>query len=160
MNENPIMVGIARGVIVQKPGRLITYALGSCVGVCLYDKRTGLTGMAHILLPSYRDAVDQSNLYKFADTGCEKLYRSMLKAGADRHSVTAKIVGGARMFRTDGKTEGIGERNVKSVKGALGSLGILLVAEDTGKDYGRTVILDSESGRVTVTSLKYGVNVI
>lgn len=160
MNENPIIVGIARGVIVHKPERLITYALGSCVGVCLYDKRIGLAGMAHILLPSHQDAVDQSNPYKFADTGCELLYRSMVKSGADRQAVTAKIAGGARMFRTDGKTEGIGERNVRAVKEALGSLGIWLLAEDTGKDYGRTVILDSESGFVTVTSLKYGVNVI
>lgn len=160
MNEHPIVVGIARGVIVRRPERLITYALGSCVGVCLYDNRTGLTGMAHILLPSHRDAVDQSNPYKFADTGCELLYHSMLKSGAYKKTVTAKIAGGARMFRTDGKTEGIGERNVKAVKEALESLGIWLLAEDTGKDYGRTVILDSESGLVTVTSLKYGVNVI
>lgn len=160
MNKNPVVVGIAQGDIVRPPDVLVTYALGSCVGVCLYDRKTGVAGMAHILLPSYRDARDQSNPYKFADTGCDLLLRSMLMAGADRESVTAKIAGGARMFHTDGKTEGIGTRNVKAVKEALRLLGIRLIAEDTGEDYGRTVILDSTSGRITIKSVKHGVNVI
>lgn len=160
MNDNPVIVGIAQGNVVQKPDKLVSYALGSCVGVCLYDRGKKIAGMAHILLPSRRDAIDQTNPYKFADTGCERLLMEMMRAGAVRQSVTAKIVGGAKMFHTDGKTWGIGERNVKAVKTALATLGISLIGEDTGKDYGRTVLLDSETGMVTVKSVKNGVKVI
>ena len=160
MNSNPVIVGIAQGAVVAKPRELVSYALGSCVGVCLYDRNSNIAGMAHILLPSYKDARDQTNPYKFADTGCARLLREMLAAGASRQSVTAKIVGGAKMFCTDGKTEGIGERTVKAVREALGRLGLSLIAEDTGADYGRTVVLDSASGIVTVKSVKHGMKVI
>lgn len=160
MNGNPVIVGIAQGAVVTKPQELVSYALGSCVGVCLYDRKKKIAGMAHILLPSYRDALDRANPYKFADTGCARLLMEMEKAGAARHAVTAKIVGGAKMFRTDGKTEGIGERNVKAVREALEALGISLIAEDTGADYGRTVTFAPESGMVTVKSVRHGINVI
>lgn len=160
MNDNPVIVGIAQGNVVQKPRRLVSYALGSCVGVCLYDREKGIAGMVHILLPSHWDAIDKANPYKFADTGCVRLFHEMLGAGAARHSVTAKIAGGAEMFHTGGKTWGIGERNVKAVREALASLGIRLIAEDTGEDYGRTVMLDSATGIVTVKSVKHGLKVI
>lgn len=160
MSDNPVVVGIAQGGVVHKPQKLVSYALGSCVGVCLYDRSRNIAGMAHILLPSHRDAVDQTNPYKFADTGCALLLQEMLKEGAVRQSVTAKIVGGAKMFCTDGKTEGIGDRNVKAVRQSLAVLGICLIGEDTGRDYGRTVVLDSASGMVTVKSVKHGGKVI
>lgn len=160
MNNNPVIVGIAQGFIVQRPGKLISYALGSCVGICLYDRNRGIAGMVHILLPSHRDVADQTNPYKFADTGCVRLFDEMLRAGANRHFVTAKIAGGAEMFHTDGKTWGIGKRNVKAAREALAALGICLIAEDTGDDYGRTVMLDSVTGIVTVKSVIHGVKVI
>ena len=64
MNSNPVIVGIAQGAVVAKPRELVSYALGSCVGVCLYDRNSNIAGMAHILLPSYKDARDQTNPYK------------------------------------------------------------------------------------------------
>ncbi len=160
MNDNPVIVGIAQGNVVQKPRKLISYALGSCVGVCLYDRERGIAGMVHILLPSHLDATDKTNPYKFADTGCDRLFHEMLRAGGARRSITAKIAGGAEMFHTGGKTWGIGKRNVKAVREALAALGIRLIAEDTGEDYGRTVMLDSATGIVTVKSVKHGLKVI
>lgn len=160
MKNDPVIVGIAQGNVVHKPRELVSYALGSCVGLCLYDRSSGIAGMAHILLPSHRDAIDRTNPYKFADTGCSILLEEMLREGACRRFITAKMVGGAKMFHTDGKTWGIGERNVKAVRETLAALGICLIAEDTGKDYGRTVTLDSASGIVTVTSVKHGIKVI
>lgn len=160
MKNNPDIVGIAQGGVVKSPGELITYALGSCVGICLYDRKNKIAGMAHILLPSRQDALDQTNLYKFADTGCERLLSAMLKEGADLRSITAKIAGGATMFGGNSGRESIGTRNVKAVRAALMQLGIGLTAEDTGKDYGRTVALDAASGAVTVRSVKYGVHII
>lgn len=153
MKNSPVNVGIACALVVREPGTLISYALGSCVGVCLFDHKKHIAGMAHILLPSYKDAVDRQNLYKFADSGCELLLYSMLRKGAGRDDISARLVGGARMFRTGGSMEGIGERNVNAAREALHRLGIQITAEDTGKDYGRTVTLDSETGEVTVKAV-------
>lgn len=160
MKNSPVIVGIAQAGIAEKPDELITYALGSCVSVCLFDRKHYIAGMAHILLPNQNDAVDRRNPYKFADSGCSELLKAMLLRGAGREYLTAKLAGGARMFQTSGASEGIGARNVAAVREALRLLGIRIIAEDTGKDYGRTVILNSETGQVTVKSVKYGVNVI
>lgn len=153
MKNSPVNVGIACALVVKEPGVLITYALGSCVGVCLFDRKKHIAGMAHIMLPSYEDAADRQNLYKFADSGCELLLRSMLRQGAGRDDITARLAGGAKMFRTGGSMEGIGERNVHAVRETLHRLGIQIIAEDTGKDYGRTVTLDSVTGEVTVKAV-------
>lgn len=160
MNNSPVVVGIAQGEVVRQPSELITYALGSCVGVCLYDKKHHIAGLAHILLPIRSEALDQKNPYKFADSGCRLLRQRMILMGAEADQITAKIAGGARMFATDSKTESIGERNIKAVREALHRCGIQILAEDVGKDYGRTITFKSSSGSLHVKSIKYGIKII
>ena len=92
------MVGIAQGKVVSRPEKLITYALGSCVGVCLYDGKHRIAGMAHIMLPDAGLSLSQENPYKFADKGCEQLIKEMELQGANRRFITAKLAGGAGMF--------------------------------------------------------------
>ena len=152
MKNSPVIVGIAQAGVAKRPRELITYALGSCVSICLFDRKNYIAGM--------EDAIDRQNPYKFADRGCEELLRAMTACGAGREYITAKLAGGARMFTTSNTSEGIGARNVTAVREALKLLGIRIIAEDTGKDYGRTVILNSETGEVTVKSVKYGIYVI
>ena len=67
MRDNPVVVGIAQGKAVTLPEKLITYALGSCVGVCLYDEKYKIAGMAHIMLPDAGLSLSQENPDKFAD---------------------------------------------------------------------------------------------
>ena len=160
MKDNPVVVGIAQGKVVSRPEKLITYALGSCVGVCLYDGKHRIAGMAHIMLPDAGLSLSQENPYKFADKGCEQLLKEMERQGADRRFITAKLAGGAGMFSKYEALGSIGERNVKAVKAVLGALKVSVTAEDTGKNYGRTITFDSADGSLTVKSMSAGITVI
>ena len=119
MKNSPVIVGIAQAGVAKRPRELITYALGSCVSICLFDRKNYIAGMAHILLPHQEDAIDRQNPYKFADRGCEELLRAMTACGAGREYITAKLAGGARMFTTSNTSEGIGARNVTAVREEL-----------------------------------------
>ena len=90
-----ISVGIGEGKTAVNQQILISYALGSCVGVCMYDRDKKIAGMAHIVLPGKESAVSRENPYKFADEGVKELIREMERAGASRKRITAKIAGGA-----------------------------------------------------------------
>ena len=155
-----IIVGIAEGKIAHSGQSLISYALGSCVGVCLYDQGRGIAGMAHIVLPRRGDFPGQSNVYKFADTGIQKLLGELTACGARRTEIRAKIAGGARMFGTRGPDWEIGARNVEMVKKALAAVCIPLMAEDTGRDYGRTLILYADDAQLEIRSVRHATKVI
>jgi len=154
MRNDTVLVGIAEGKVIRKPGILVSYALGSCIGICLWDRGAGVAGMVHILLPSRRDSLDQTNPCKFADSGTGFLLESMIRAGAYQGRITAKIAGGARMFPANGASEAVGERNIKAARKSLEQLGIPLLAEDTGKDYGRTIRFDAETGQLEIKTVK------
>lgn len=155
------VVGIAEGKVVKAPGELITYALGSCVGICLYDRTSRVAGMVHILLPYKKSAVNQSNPYKFADTGIAMLVKDMEQCGANVRRMTAKIAGGAEMFeRTDtfkGKVDEtqIGQRNVEATREVLRGLRIPVIADDTGDRLGRTITFSAETGQLTVKTVRW-----
>lgn len=152
--SNPIVVGISDMNVTPRPGVLVTYALGSCVGICLYDRLAGVSGLSHILLPDSSMCPNDHNVMKFADTAVKALIERMERAGARRARLTAKIAGGARLF---GNGEGIqiGERNVAAVKAELARFNIPILAEETGLNYGRTVEFHAEDGTVYVkTALK------
>lgn len=152
-----IIVGMADSAVSRKPAKISTLGLGSCVGVAMYDKTTCIGGMVHIMLPSVENARSKDNLAKFADTGIPYLLECMVKEGAARNAVKAKIAGGARMFSFSSNAQlNIGERNVSATKDALKKLRIPLIAEDTGENYGRTIILDTENGELTVKSALKG----
>ncbi|MDF2685992.1 MAG: protein CheD [Clostridia bacterium] len=149
-----IIVGISDQKIAASPDILITYALGSCVGICLYDTVMHVGGLSHILLPTASIQLEDKNIFKFADTAIEELLKTMEKYSCSRYRITAKIIGGANMFATSGIS--IGDRNVEAVKSELSRLKIRIVAEDTGSNYGRTVELNPENGIVTVKSMIKG----
>lgn len=155
-----IIVGMADSAVAKKPAKLTTLGLGSCVGISLYDKSTGVGGMVHIMLPSIENARSKENIAKFADTGIPALIDNMIDEGAYKHRTTAKIAGGASMFSFNSKNQlNIGERNVEATKLALKDLKIPILAEDTGQNYGRTIILDTENGELTVKSALKGMKV-
>ncbi len=155
-----IIVGMADSAIAKRPVKLTTLGLGSCVGISMYDNSTGIGGMVHIMLPSIEQARSKENITKFADTGIPFLLDSMVEEGAYKHRTTAKIAGGASMFSFNSKNQlNIGERNVTATKQALKELKIPIDAEDTGKNHGRTIILDTENGELTVKSALKGIKI-
>jgi chemotaxis protein CheD len=151
---NLIVVGISDFKIAKSPDVLITYALGSCVGTCLYDSTLRIAGLSHILLPEAAICKNDNNVMKYADTAIVELVRVMEMQGASRYRLTAKIAGGAKMFATTGTS--MGDRNVIAVKNELQKLGIRIIAEDTGSNYGRTVEFHPEDGCVLVKSVMHG----
>lgn len=158
--SNLFTVGIGDACIIKIPDVLVTYALGSCVGVCLYDFRNHIAGMVHILLPSRHD-IQNSNEYKFADSGISKLLEQMLQQGANKKSIVAKIAGGAEMFSTYGlQSSGIGLKNVEAVIKVLKTAGIPIVAQDTGKNFGRSIWFKAKDGSLEVKTVNHGTYVI
>ena len=143
-----IKVGMADLNICKSPDIITTLGLGSCIGLTLYDPVTKVGGMVHYMLPDSTQMRNNSNIAKFADTGIDELLRQVLRAGANRNRLVAKIAGGAKMFSVSGSSNvsNIGERNALAAKAKLRQLRIRLVAEDTGLNYGRTVELHCETG--------------
>ena len=155
MNENKLIVGIADMKMDQKGERLITYALGSCIGICLYDPQIKLAAMVHIMLPINMEA-GRKNTFKYADTGIRETLNQMVAKGAVKGRITAKIAGGARMFEVNGGTLGsIGQRNSESVHQVLRRENIRLLWEDVGGKVARTMEFDSATGNGIIRS--YGV---
>jgi chemotaxis protein CheD len=157
-----IKVGMADLNTTNSPGVLTTLGLGSCVGICLYDTSTKISGMVHIMLPSSLQIKNNSNVAKFADTGVVKLLEDMIKIGAKRSKVVSKIAGGSQMFNFNDTSDvmRIGSRNVTASKDILKQLGIPLIAEDTGGNYGRTIELYSDTGILLIKTIGYGLKQI
>jgi len=159
--SSEVNVGISDMKIVNAPEGLISYALGSCVGICIIDKALQVAGMVHIMLP-YNKNEDKTNTFKYADTGIAEMIKKMEVMGCARSRMVAKIAGGARMFEITGNTTigNIGERNIAATKETLQKLKIKLLAEDVGANYGRTIIFDSNTGNLTIKSFAKNMKVI
>jgi chemotaxis protein CheD len=157
--SNMFTIGISDMKIVKFDDSLVTYALGSCVGICLYDSVLRIGGLGHIMLPNYPESNPQENKYRFADTCIPEMIDQMEKMGCDRRRIIAKIAGGAKMFDVAGDSSfgNIGARNVMAVKSCLNRFGIPIRAEDTGLNYGRTVYFYTEDGTMVVKSFSYGI---
>lgn len=150
-----IKVGMADWKTCKGDDGVITVGLGSCVGIAIRDPATGIGGLAHIMLPDSKESVNNSNRPKFADTGIEDMVNAILRMGASRFRLVAKIAGGAQMFAGVGKNDTIrvGDRNVLASKKKLAELKIPLLASDTGNTYGRTVVFYPKSGDFHIRSI-------
>lgn len=157
-----IKVGMADLKAACHPCSLTTLGLGSCVGIALYDYRKKAVGLAHIMLPSSKIATDVTNRAKFADTGIVDLVKEMKLLGADRKNLIAKIAGGAQMFAfaSVSETLNIGLRNSEAARSILAEMDIPIVGEDTGGNFGRTIEISSEDGRLMVRTIGFGVKYI
>lgn len=161
MNNNTITVNIADMKVAKSADILVTYALGSCVGICLYDPLRKIGALGHIMLPvahNEQDAIEKK--HRFANTCVPEMINQMINQGCAKRNIVAKIAGGATMFRlvnsqranANSDLNQIGAKNIVAVKQSLKEHGITLLAEDTGADYARTVFFNTENGEVTIKS--------
>ncbi|MCT4545411.1 MAG: chemotaxis protein CheD [Vallitalea sp.] len=153
--EEKIKVGMADLNVSLSPGILTTLGLGSCVGIVLYDPIKKIGGLAHIMLPDSTQIKNNSNVAKFADTGIEKLINDMIKLGANRNRLVAKLAGGAQMFsfKSNNDLMRIGDRNVEASEKILNVLGIKILSKDTGKNYGRTIEFYTDTGDLLIKTI-------
>jgi len=153
-----IKVGMADYKTGRFPSSLISYGLGSCVGIALYDGINKIGGLSHIMLPDSTQARSADNPAKFANTALPLMLDEMIKMGAMRSRVTAKIAGGAQMFTFANATDvmRVGQRNAEAVRMLLKKMDIKIIADDTGGNYGRTVELKLDTGIYLVRTIDKG----
>ncbi len=132
---------------------LVTYALGSCLGIVIHDPEAKVGGLLHAMLPS--SSTDRgraaTNPARFVDVGVPALFKAAYRLGAAKERIVVKVVGGASIANS-GKQDSfqIGKRNMIALKKLLWKNGVLLRGSDTGGSISRTVSLEIGSGITTV----------
>jgi len=153
---NTIEIGVAKIAVAKAPSIIITRALGSCVSIILYDPVTRIGGMAHVMLPNNRKIKNKITPGKYADTAVPTMLNEMIRIGARKKKIVAKLVGGAKMFKSVNNDSpiDIGSKIIDAAKSILKKHVITLLTQDIGKDYGRSVKFNTENGSVIVKALK------
>jgi chemotaxis protein CheD len=155
-----IIVGVGEIECTLGPAVLITQALGSCVGVALWDPRMHIAGLAHVMLPTQLGSDKGGRRHRFADVAMPELVERMIDLGAGGRRLVAKLAGGASMFSGESGTDTIGDRNVAAVRDQLERAGVPVVATDTGGSHARTIELSPGTGMLLVRSYTYGMHEI
>jgi chemotaxis protein CheD len=147
-----LVVGVADMVVSNDPGaELVTYSLGSCLGITVYDPVKKVGGLLHIMLPDSKiNAAKAVQVpFMFVDTGVPRLFQSACNLGAERRRLTIKVAGGAQLLDEQGVFN-IGERNFKAFNALLALNGYAIHARDVGGLSSRTVRLDLTTGDLSV----------
>jgi len=148
----PIILGLGEmGTINGDEEELKTFALGSCIGLVLYDRVNKITGMVHIVLPDSNISLNRAKTDpgRFADTAIPALIEEMRARGANGKLV-AKLFGGALIYKAN-DTYQIGKRNALTVKKLLWKNRIPALAEEIGGNIGRTITTNTD-GEVRVST--------
>lgn len=148
------IIGIADMKISKQPDdTLITYALGSCLGIAVYDSVAKVGGLLHVMLPA--SAVNPTkaanNPLMFVDTGVPELFKACYKAGAKKERMVVKVAGGASL-QNNAETDQfqIGKRNFLMLRKLLWKNNVLIESFDVGENYSRTMSLDMATGDVVL----------
>jgi chemotaxis protein CheD len=147
-----LVVGISDLKVSSNPAdSMITYALGSCIAVVVYDPAAKVGGLLHFMLPdSTLDAGKAKDTpAMFADTGIPLLFKSCYKLGADKKRMIVKVAGGASIL-DESNFFRIGQKNIMAMRKIFWNNNVLIDAEDTGKNINRTVRIDLGTGKVTI----------
>ena len=149
MASKLVNVGIAQVMLGDKTNILRTI-LGSCVGICIYEKVIKIGGLAHILLPE--DSTKSNNREKFADTAVPYMVDLLIKQGGKMPNMTAKIAGGASMFNFAASFAlgNIGDKNVEMTLKMLQKFNIPVLEQDVGGNVGRVIDFNLSDGSLKV----------
>lgn len=147
-------VGVGDGFVARgEEFVLITYALGSCVGITAWDPLARVGGMLHSQLPVSYGYADRAATtpFLFTDTGVTELLRQVFALGADKRRLVVKLAGCAMRAETDTRFR-VGQRNLAVARRVLWKNDIVVDAEDVGGDAPRTMTLDLATGITSVRS--------
>jgi len=145
-----IVVGMADCRVASGIGEVLaTFALGSCIGLSVYDARARVGGLLHYMLPdsSIDPARGRENPYMFADTGIPRLIEQVCAKGANKRQLVAHAAGGASIMDPNNVFD-IGKRNHLALRKILWKAGVLLSGEAVGGSTSRTVRLEIDEGRL------------
>ena len=154
MREGARAVRMGELAVARDDEVLAAIGLGSCIGVALFDPEARLAGLAHVLLPEPAGS-REAGAGRFASTAVPALLEELTAAGAARERIVAKMAGGASMFRglSPNGVAAVGERNAAAVRRALEELGIPLLGEDVGGNWGRTVYVQASDSAYVVSNV-------
>jgi len=139
---------------LRESDTLVTYALGSCIAVGIWDPVSKVTGLLHFMLPESRPELSSGaseHPFRYADTGTPLLFRKAYDLGADKRRLQVYLAGGASVV-DDGGFFNVGKRNHTAIRKLLWKAGVLVHGEDVGGTHSRTVRLDSSSGRFVIST--------
>ena len=147
------VVLVADMVIGGKEDVLITHALGSCLGLMVYDPAIQIGGMLHAMLPLSKINTDKAkaNPYMFVDTGVPFLFKKLYTKGVKKERLIIKAAGCANPLGKEEIFE-IGQRNYTLLKKLLWKNSLLIAAENVGGTLSRTVKFDLSTGEVLIKS--------
>lgn len=151
--KREVVVDIADMAVSDHPDDvLVTYSLGSCLGITVYDPELKVGGMVHCMLPI-------SNLYgnkhadkpcMFVDTGIMSLLKALFEKGVRKSRAVVKVVGGSDVLKVKGQMFRIGERNLAVLRKIMWKNNMLIAASEVGGSVSRTLRLDIDTGRVII----------
>ncbi len=154
MLKTKVIVHVSDAKVSNDPADVIvTYSLGSCIAVCLYDSATHIGGMLHYQLPYSKMDPQRAEEkpFMFADTGIKLMIKKLLSLGVTRRRMQVKIAGGAEM-NTGPKGFDIGKRNYLAIRKILWKNGMFIDAEDIGGSSPRNMYMNIANGAVTIRS--------
>ena len=151
--ENKIDVKMGEFAVAKEEIIMQTIGLGSCIAICLYDRKNNIGGLAHIM-SSKSEMDEEVRPGRFADKAIKMMLDEMIDKGADSKFITAKIAGGASMFPKVTEFLNVGNENIIAVRKELKKNRIRITGEDVGGNQGRSVWLDVGNGDVIVSHVK------
>lgn len=147
------VVHITAGEIyVGKKHEIISTVVGSCIAVCLFDKKNKIGGVNHFMLP-YNDQKIKGLPLRYGDSAMKALITEMKKKGAETGFLTAKIFGGGNVIPWN-DSPSIGDQNILFIRAYLEQLGIPLLKESVGSNFGRKIYFFTENNKVWVSLIK------
>lgn len=150
------VVGIAEFKVSDDPDEvLVTHALGSCLGIVVWDPVVQVGGLLHVMLPASDNdpARAHADPARFVDSGVPALFRACYALGARKERMITRVAGGASMA-AEGRPDRfqIGKRNYLQLRSVLWKAGVLLANQDVGGNVSRTVWFNVGSGEMTIRS--------
>lgn len=155
MSKRKVTVNISDAKLSSDPSDVLaTFSLGSCIGVCLYDKVVHTGGMLHYLLPNSAENPQRAKEkpFMYADIGMKVLLEKLASMGINKKRMQVKIAGGAATLKAAAKGFDIGKRNYLAIRKILWKNGMFIDAEDVGGSAPRTLYMNIANGTVTVRS--------
>ncbi len=152
MGRTSIVVDIADLAVSKDPDAvLITYSLGSCIGVTIWDPVAKVAGLLHYMLPDSTISREkaQKNPAMFCDTGVPKLFKAAYELGATKQRIIVKVAGGSQLL-DEGGTFNIGKRNYLALRKIFWKNGVMIKSENVGGSVSRTLKIRVADGAVTL----------
>ena len=151
--DNSLTIGVADMKVSNEPETtLVTYSLGSCLGIVVYDPAVKVGGLLHIMLPEVNEDRNSKgfNPYKYVDTGVPLLFKETYKYGAKKNRMIVTVTGGSHILDDSGYFN-IGKRNLAELRKLFWKNGVMVDKEHVGGSVSRTVRLNMVNGEITVS---------